>query len=142
MKVPRRIWMFVKATQELAEYSTVETKHRQCPCPSSSNPASIARQDDHPLHLQGNIYRSRLAEAYCASNIDARLDVRALLHRRVVVKSLVLEQPVINLVSDPDGPWNFENPGTKNTPGTLLFGVVSRVEIKRARVIASNLLPS
>ncbi len=76
------------------------------------------------------------------ARIDAQLDVRALLHRRVVIKSLVLEQPVINLVSDPDGPWNFENPGTKNTPGTLLFGVVSRVEIKRARVIASNLLPS
>ncbi|HXA06226.1 MAG TPA: AsmA family protein, partial [Bryobacteraceae bacterium] len=76
------------------------------------------------------------------ARIDAQLDVRALLHRRVVVKSLVLEQPVINLVSDPDGPWNFENPGTKKTPGTLLFGVVSRVEIKRGRVIASNLLPS
>ncbi len=76
------------------------------------------------------------------ARIDAQLDVSALLHRRVVVKSLVLEQPVINLVSDPDGPWNFENPGTKNTPGTLLFGVVSRVEIKRARVIASILLPS
>jgi uncharacterized protein involved in outer membrane biogenesis len=76
------------------------------------------------------------------ARIDAQLDVRALLHRRMVVKSLVLEQPVINLVSDPDGPWNFENPGTTNTPATLLFGVVSRVEIKRARVIASILLPS
>jgi len=76
------------------------------------------------------------------ARIDAHLDVGALLHRQVVIKSLVLEQPIINLVSDPDGPWNFENPGTKNTPGTLLFGVVSRVEIKRARVIASNLLPS
>jgi uncharacterized protein involved in outer membrane biogenesis len=65
-----------------------------------------------------------------------------LLHRRVVIKSLVLEQPVINLVSDPDGPWNFENPRATNMPGTLLFGVISRVEIKRARVIASILLPS
>src|SRR5579864_4978672 len=76
------------------------------------------------------------------ARIDAQLDVGALLHRQVVIKSLVLEQPIINLVSDPDGPWNFENPGTKNTPGTLLFGMVSRVEIKRGRVIASNLLPS
>jgi uncharacterized protein involved in outer membrane biogenesis len=76
------------------------------------------------------------------AQIDAQLDVRALLHRRLVIKSLVLEQPIINLVSDPDGPWNFENPGAKNTPGALLFGVVSRVEIKRARVIASILLPS
>jgi uncharacterized protein involved in outer membrane biogenesis len=74
--------------------------------------------------------------------IKAQLDVRALLHRQVVIKSLVLEQPVINLVSDPDGPWNFENPGMKNTPSTSLFGVVARVEIKGGHVIASNLLPS
>src|SRR5579872_560117 len=33
--------------------------------------------------------------------IDAQLDVRALLHRQVVINSLVLEQPTINLVSDP-----------------------------------------
>src|SRR5580704_15079384 len=76
------------------------------------------------------------------ARIDAQLEVGALLHRQVAIKSLVLEQPIINLVSDPDGPWNFENPGMKNTPGTLLFGIVSRVEIKRGRVIASNLLPS
>ncbi len=76
------------------------------------------------------------------ARINAQLDVRELLHRRVVIKSLVLEEPVINLVSDPDGPWNFENPGAKNTPDTFLLGVVSRVEIKRGHVIASNLLPS
>ena len=76
------------------------------------------------------------------ARIDAQLDVWALLHRQVVIKSLVLEQPVINLVSDPDGPWNFESPGMNNAPGTTLAGVVSRVEIKHGQVIASNLLPS
>lgn len=74
--------------------------------------------------------------------IDAQLDVWALLHRQVVIKSLALEQPTINLVSDPDGPWNFENPGAQNTPSPFLFGVVSRVEIKRGHVTVSNLLPS
>jgi uncharacterized protein involved in outer membrane biogenesis len=74
--------------------------------------------------------------------IEAHLDLRALLHRQVVIKSLVLEQPTINLVSDPDGPWNFENPGAQNTPNSLLFGVVSRVEVKRGNVTVSNLLPS
>jgi uncharacterized protein involved in outer membrane biogenesis len=73
---------------------------------------------------------------------DAVLDFWALLHRKVDIRSLVLQDPEINLVSDPDGPWNFENPGTKNTPSTFPFGVVSRVEIKRGQVIASNLLPS
>src|SRR5690242_15631363 len=43
---------------------------------------------------------------------DAVLDFWALLHRKVVIRSLVLEDPEINLVSDPDGPWNFENPKT------------------------------
>jgi len=73
---------------------------------------------------------------------DAVLDFWALLHRKVVIRSLMLAGPEINLVSDPDGSWNFENPGAKNTPSTFPFGVVSRVEIKRGQVIASNLLPS
>jgi uncharacterized protein involved in outer membrane biogenesis len=76
------------------------------------------------------------------ARIDAQIDAWALLHRQIVVKSLVLDQPIINLVSDPDGPWNFENPRAKSSPSTFLFGVVSRVEIKRGQVIASNLLPS
>ena len=76
------------------------------------------------------------------ARIDARLDLGALLHRQVVIKSLVLGQPIINLISDPDGPWNFENPGAQNAPSTLLFGVVSRVEIKHGDVTVSNLLPS
>ena len=73
---------------------------------------------------------------------DAVLDSWALLHRKVVIRSLMLEDPEINLVSDPDGPWNFENPGAKNTLSTFPFGIVSRVEIKRGQLIASNLLPS
>ena len=76
------------------------------------------------------------------ARIDARLDLGALLHRQAGVKSLVLEQPIINLVSDPDGAWNFENPGAQKTPRTLLFGVVSRVQIKHGDVTVSNLLPS
>ena len=46
---------------------------------------------------------------------DAVLDFGALLHGKVVIRSLVLEEPDINLVSDPDGPWNFENPETTNS---------------------------
>src|SRR3984893_2810590 len=76
------------------------------------------------------------------ARIDAQIEPGALLHRRIVIKSLVLEKPTINLVSDPDGPWNFENPGAQNTPSTFLFGVVSRVEIKRGHVTVSHLLPS
>jgi uncharacterized protein involved in outer membrane biogenesis len=76
------------------------------------------------------------------TRIDAQVDPWALLHGRIVIRSLVLDQPVINLVSDPDGPWNFENPGAKNRSNSSLIGVISLVKIERGRAFASNLLPS
>jgi uncharacterized protein involved in outer membrane biogenesis len=76
------------------------------------------------------------------ARIDAVLRVGALLHRQVVIKSLVLEDPVLNLTSDPDGPWNFENPQAKVSNETFPLGVISTVQINRGQVIASNLLPS
>src|ERR1700687_855110 len=44
------------------------------------------------------------------ARIDAERGVGAILRGRVSIKSLVLEDPILNLTSDPDGPWNFENP--------------------------------
>jgi uncharacterized protein involved in outer membrane biogenesis len=76
------------------------------------------------------------------ARIDAAFSARALLHRQVVITSLVLEDPVVNLTSDPDGPWNFENPQTRTSRTTLPLEVISRVQIKRGQLIASNLLPS
>src|ERR1700674_5078462 len=76
------------------------------------------------------------------TRIDAELSVGALLHRQVVIKSLVLENPIMNLTSDPDGPWNFENPQAKVSVNTVPLGVISRMQIKRGQLIASNLLPS
>jgi len=73
---------------------------------------------------------------------DAVLDFWALLHRKVAIRSLVLEDPEINLVSDPDGPWNFENPETKNSKNTFPLGIIDKVVINRGQLIASNLLPS
>jgi uncharacterized protein involved in outer membrane biogenesis len=74
--------------------------------------------------------------------IDAALSVASLLHRQVVIKSLTLEEPTLNLTSDPDGPWNFENPQAKEAQATFPLGVISTVEIRQGQVIASNLLPS
>jgi uncharacterized protein involved in outer membrane biogenesis len=76
------------------------------------------------------------------ARIDAQIDPWALLHRRIVIRSMVLEQPVINLVSDPDGPWNFENPAATNRSTSPLIGVIPLVKIERGRVLVSNLLPS
>jgi uncharacterized protein involved in outer membrane biogenesis len=76
------------------------------------------------------------------ARIDAELGVGALLHRQVVIKSLVLEDPVLNMTSDPDGPWNFENPQAQASQDAFPLGVISRVQIKQGHLIASNLLPS
>src|SRR6202047_2741479 len=59
------------------------------------------------------------------ARIDAVLSVGALLHRQVVIKSLVLEDPVLNLTSDPDGPWNFENPQARASQNTFPLAVIS-----------------
>src|SRR5579859_5410736 len=76
------------------------------------------------------------------ARIDADLSIVALLHRQVAITSLVLEDPVLNMTSDPDGPWNFENPQAQVSQSTFPFGVISRVQIKRGQLVASNLLPS
>jgi len=76
------------------------------------------------------------------ARIDAQLSFGALLHRQVVIKSLVLEDPILNMTSDPDGPWNFENPRAKISVDTIPLGVISKVQIKRGQLVASNLLPS
>jgi uncharacterized protein involved in outer membrane biogenesis len=76
------------------------------------------------------------------ARIDAELSAGALLHRNVVIKSLVLEEPILNMTSDPDGPWNFENPQSKASEKAFPLGVISRVQIKKGQLIASNLLPS
>src|SRR3984893_14540871 len=76
------------------------------------------------------------------ARIDAELSVGALLHRQLVIKSLVLWDPVLNMTSDPDGPWNFENPQAQASQNTFPLGVISRVQIERGQLIASNLLPS
>jgi uncharacterized protein involved in outer membrane biogenesis len=74
------------------------------------------------------------------ARIDAELSIRELLHREIVIRSIVLGDPVLNLTSDPDGPWNFENPKSPTSEVTL--GIITRVQIKHGRLIASNLLAS
>jgi len=73
---------------------------------------------------------------------DTVLDFWALLHRNVVIRSVILDQPQINLVSDPDGPWNFENPETPNFKNLFPLGIIDKVTINHGQLIASILLPS
>ena len=73
---------------------------------------------------------------------EAVLDFWALLRGNVVIKSVALDQPQINIISDPDGPWNFENPQSQNSKNLFPLGIVDKVTIDRGQLIASNLLPS
>ena len=73
---------------------------------------------------------------------DAEFSLSGLAHRELVIKSLLLEGLVLNLTSDPDGPWNFENPQSTVFQKPLLLGPISRVRITHGKIIASNLLPS
>ena len=73
---------------------------------------------------------------------DVVVDFWPLLRRRIVIRSLVLQEPVINLISDPDGPWNFENPQTQNSKNLFPLGIIDKMVINRGQLILSNLLPS
>ena len=84
---------------------------------------------------------------FTAPAIDAEIDVGALLHRRIVIKSVVLNAPVINVISDPDGLWNFENAAVLKSsgqsdrePSPFSLGVISTVEIKGGQLLGSSLI--
>lgn len=75
--------------------------------------------------------------------MDASIDAPALLHRQIVIKSVVLHDPIINVISDPDGLWNFENPRSRasqeRTP-IFALGQISHVEITGGQLFASSLI--
>lgn len=86
-----------------------------------------------------------------AQRIYALFKASALWNKRIVVKSLIVEKPVIHILSNADGHWNFENPPKRNTgtakasdpEGTgFVLGEISKVTIDQGEVTLANLLPS
>ncbi|MGH9356866.1 MAG: AsmA family protein, partial [Terriglobia bacterium] len=76
-----------------------------------------------------------------APRIYAKIDAGALLHGQIVIKSLRLEDPIINLISDPDGLWNFENPAkSKTLEAAFSLGAISKVEIRGGQLSISDLI--
>jgi uncharacterized protein involved in outer membrane biogenesis len=79
------------------------------------------------------------------ARIDAELQLRPLLHRQLVISSVVLDSPVVKPTSDPDGPWNFANTNATNAKSSgepFMLGAIGKIRIKRGQLVASNLLPS
>jgi AsmA-like C-terminal region/AsmA family len=83
--------------------------------------------------------------------IYAVLDAGALWNRRIVIRSFVVEDPVVHLLSAPSGRWNFENPseatrGTatsaQSTPANFSLGEISAITLDGGLVTIANLLPS
>ncbi len=64
-----------------------------------------------------------------------------LLQGNIVVRSLVLDQPEIDFISDPDGLWNFQNPaGLKEQPKRFSTGSVASLTVKNGVLLGSNLI--
>ena len=83
-----------------------------------------------------------------ARRISAMVDAGQLWDRKVAIKSLELDDPLLNILQDARGKWNFENPpaaqkaseANDQSPSSFSLGVISRVTITNAELKAANLL--
>ena len=76
-----------------------------------------------------------------APEVDAAIAWMQLLQGKVAIRSLVVEKPVIHLISDPDGLWNFQNPSSvKTQPTRLSMGTISSLQIKNGTLYGSGLI--
>jgi hypothetical protein len=79
-----------------------------------------------------------------APAVDASIEFGPLLHRTLSVQSLVLDHPVINFISDPDGLWNFQSPVAANKPVSkpprFSLGAIAKLEIKKGKLLGSELI--
>lgn len=80
--------------------------------------------------------------------ISVVVDAGALWDRQVIIKSLQLDDPTINLLSDGRGHWNFENQAKKSlvkqtsaeTKPLFTLGTIGEVTVKGAHVTVSDAL--
>ena len=110
-------------------------------------PTLTIRVDDFALANPAGFPKGYLVKT---RRISAVVDRDALWDRKVIIKSLDLDHPVISLLSDIRGKWNFENPPRPKTaakavasdPSSFTLGVISKVGIRGADLTAANLLAS
>ena len=76
-----------------------------------------------------------------APEVDAAIPWMSLIHGKVAIRSLVVEKPVIHLISDPDGLWNFQDPSSANTqPVRFSMGTISSLQINNGTLYGSGLI--
>lgn len=86
-----------------------------------------------------------------AQRIYALLQAGPLWNRKIVIQSLIVQSPVIHLISNTAGRWNYEGPPTSQTenPGAqsgggpdFSLGTISEVKIDDGHLTITNLLAS
>lgn len=78
-----------------------------------------------------------------ARRVEARIRIAPLFHRRISIQSVALHDPVINVISDPDGLWNFENPHTGSSAAgslTSALGTIDQITIVGGQLFGSSLI--
>lgn len=108
-------------------------------------PSVSIRVDDFSL---GNPKGFPNGDFVKAQRILAVVDALALWHRQVVINSLELDAPVLNLLQDTRGRWNFENtpkarastPASNESPSSFTLGIISKIKIEAGRLSAANLI--
>jgi uncharacterized protein involved in outer membrane biogenesis len=113
-------------------------------------PSVAIRVDDFSLGNPEGFPRGNFIKT---KRIDAVVDGWALLSRKVIIKSLNLEEPEISMLESTRGVWNFETPQnskpSKNVslaapPSSSSFslGVINRVNIAKGHLSVSKLTAS
>lgn len=78
-----------------------------------------------------------------ARRVEARIRIAPLFHRRISILSVALHHPVIDVISDPDGLWNFENAHTgSSAAGSLAsaLGTIDQITIVGGQLFGSSLI--
>ncbi|MEO6965942.1 MAG: AsmA family protein [Acidobacteriaceae bacterium] len=74
-------------------------------------------------------------------SLEVTLELTPLLHRQIVIRTLALNGPTIDFISDPDGLWNFQNPASsKHQPEDFSMGSVSDLQVRNGTLLGSNLI--
>ena len=110
-------------------------------------PSLSIRADDFALKNPSGFPQGYFVKA---QRIYAVVDAGGLWNHQVVIKSLDLDTPAINLLSDLKGNWNFQSKPSSakaapDPPGQkplFTLGAISNVKITKGKLSVANLLPS
>jgi uncharacterized protein involved in outer membrane biogenesis len=110
-------------------------------------PSLSIRVDDFALRNPSGFPEGYFVKA---QRIYAVVDAGGLWDHQVVIKSLDLDTPAINLLSDLKGNWNFQSKPSSakaapDPPGEkplFTLGAISNVKITKGKVSVASLLPS